>query len=316
MRRLSLLALALFLAGPAPAALVELGGELATPVMRTASLSVDATRSLPTLQSLELAPSRELALSLDAQVRAGVAAATVAEAAKLTTLTEHVTFADASGAKLVLVPFDGKAMPHLSQDSLAEADPEDKLVFANWSLAGGDRYALERAGLKPSEAQRATALGLAPALGHELRHVKLHADAGFDLPGTREEELVTHVDQALAHDEVLRKNPDLKALRRLLERTFLFPHNEALIGPWSRGFGAFADFVLRKNDALPSIAEREKNLAGARYWSEKWGPDAPLIWRDRVARAISFWSDPAQVKRARDFLQAQIDDAYARWRGR
>jgi len=312
------LATALLLLAFAPFAWAEpIVATLGEPIVAiSAPLSAASPLAVPpSIFSPELAAEPLAALDFDRQVRASLGKAVAVEAAKLASLTEHMTYAQSSGAKLVLVPFDGQQLPHLSADALAQAEPGEQLVYLNWSLARSDRYGLERAGLSAAEAQRVTALSLAPVVGHELRHLELRHAAGRDFPGLREEEILTHLDQAEAVDEVFRANPELQGAKNLLNQQFVYLHNDKLLSRWKERFGSVVDYVVAKYSNAPSLSDPRKNAEIARELREAWGndPAVPAIWREKIGRAVEFWEDPDAVAAVTSLIQDRINAAYARY---
>jgi hypothetical protein len=204
----------------------------------------------------------------------------------------------------------------LHEDNLAQMEPEDKLIHLNWDMIGPDRRDYEDAGLTAVEARRVVALSLAPVAGHELLHARLRSEFGAPFPGLVEEEILAHLAQAEAFDEVLRLNPDLKELKPLLDRGFLFPHNRRTWDRWSEGFDSLASFVARKYRGTPSLgddpaqraAEARAQLA---LWQAKPGSVAP-VWITRARQAAEFWENPEEIRRLAEFIELRLSSARAR----
>jgi hypothetical protein len=252
--------------------------------------------------------------------RAATIAALWTELPKVPSLTEPAAYAKADGLRAIALPFEGQTLLGLHEDNLAQFEPEDKLVHFNWDMIGPDRRAYEAAGLSAVESRRVVALSLAPAAGHEFLHARLRSEFGAPFPGLKEEEILTHIAQAEAFDEVLRLNPDLERLKPLLDRGFLFPHNRKVWERWREGFGALASHVLRKYGGTPSLGDDPaERAAQARALIAAWeaapGTVAP-VWITRAKQAAQFWEDPAEVRRLTAFIQARIDLAYARFTSR
>jgi len=299
----------LLLAVPLPAAVLRAPVALsAAAPIPAVSLIAPALGAAPALS----APS----LASDRVERAATVAALWTELAKVPSLVEPAAHAKADGLRAVVLPFKGQAVLGLHEDNLAQMEPEDKLVHFNWDLIGPDRRAYEEAGLSAAESRRLVALSLAPAAGHEFLHARLRSEFGAPFPGLAEEEILTHLAQAEAFDEVLRLNPDLERLRPLLDRGFLFPHGRKTWERWREGFGALASYVLRKYDGTPSLGDDPaKRAAEARAQLARWealpGTVAPA-WLTRARQAAEFWENPEEVRRLTAFIQLRIDRAYAR----
>lgn len=217
-------------------------------------------------------------------------------------------FAKANGLRLVAVPFSAQDLLGLDGDNIAQMEFEDRLVYLNWELIAPDLAALLRKGLSAEEARRAVALLVAPTAAHELLHAKLRLWHGRDFPGTREEEILTHVEQAALFEDVLRGSPWLSRLDAFLTR-----HQRKAWEAWREGFGPAARFVLRKYDGFPSLNEPAKNAKAARKLLARFRAEGgvPPVWLSRLERAIALWDDPGAVAKLVEFLQARIDETAA-----
>jgi hypothetical protein len=275
-----------------------------------------AAAPMPLLSPLAPALSAP-SLSTDRAERSATIAALWTELAKAPSLVEPAAVAKADGLRAIALPFKGQTLLGLHEDNLAQFEPEDKLIHFNWDMIGPDRRAYDAAGLSAEESRRVVALSLAPAAGHEFLHARLRSEFGAPFPGLKEEEILTHIAQAEAYDEVLRLNPDLERLKPLLDRGFLHPHNRKTWERWREGFGALASYVLRKYGDAPSLGDDPaERAAQARALVASWeaapGTVAP-VWIARARRAAEFWENPDEVRRLTAFIQARLDLAYARF---
>ena len=223
--------------------------------------------------------------------RAAVAARLWTELEGLPSLSEPVAYSKKNGLRTILLPFDGQRLLGLDEDSLAQMEPEDRLVYMNWGMIGPDLRDYEAAGLSAYEARRVVALSLAPVAGHEFLHAQLRSQFDKPFPGLKEEEILTHLAQAEAFDEVLRQNPDLERLQPLLDRGFLYPHNRKSWERWRQGFGSLADYVKKRYSDTPSLNDDpSKRAAEARAQAAAWqahpGTVAP-IWLTRTRQAAA-----------------------------
>lgn len=256
------------------------------------------------------APAAPIAPALEAEAaRKAVEAEVWRALGDLDAGRELKAYARANGVKIVLAGFEGRAAEGLDGDNLGQLEWEDRTVFLNWDLAAPDLSALLARGLPPAEAVRALGRLLAPAAVHELTHARLRLMFGSDFPGTREEEIVTHVAQARAFDELLRrKEPAAES------DTFLAAHHRKTWSRWREGFGPLATYVLRKYSSQPSFDDPPGNARRARELlaSLRAGGRAPPHWLGRLARAAALWEDPEAATRLTAFFQARIDAAAAR----
>lgn len=217
-------------------------------------------------------------------------------------------FARANGVRLSVRPFPGESAG-LSEDNLAQYEPEDREVLLNWDLAGPDLAHFQARGLPSADAMTAVGMLLAPVAAHEFTHARLRLMVGSDFPGTREEEILTHQVQAEAYDEVLRVRPDLGRAE-----VFLTHHNHKAWSAWKEGFGPLARYVLRKYSFQPSFDDPALNAKKARELlaSLRAGGRAPPRWLERAERAAELWEDPGAVARLTAYMQARIDAAARR----
>lgn len=241
-----------------------------------------------------------------------VAAQLLVVAQALPTAAPLAAFARATGLDLSVTPFAGKKLMGLDTDHLAQYDAGDRRVYVNWDYVGADHRALEEAGVPAAEM---TALAAVPVLAHEWRHAEMRHAFGADFPGTAEEEILTHLDQAAVLDEVLRSRPNFASQTALLGRLFLYPHSRRLLDLRAQGFGPFAEHILRKYRGLsPTLDDPAKNAADTRAFLaglEAAPGKAPRGWIERTKKNLAFWEDPEQVARLTAFLQERINAAYA-----
>jgi hypothetical protein len=246
---------------------------------------------------------------------AALAAEIHAQALALPSAAPLAAFAERSGISIAVTPFAGKKLMGLDADNLAQYSAGDRRVYVNWDYVGGDRRALEDAGIPAAEARTLTALAAAPVYAHELRHAELREAYGSDFPGLAEEEILTHLDQAAVLAEILRSRPSFAARIPLLEKLFLYPHSRRLVDLRAEGFGPLADHVLRRYRGIsPSLDDPAKNAADARAALERLEADpasAPPGWIEKARANVAFWENPDEVRRLTAFLQERINSAYA-----
>lgn len=250
-----------------------------------------------------------------AAMGAALAAQLLAVAPTLPTAAPLAAFAQATNLDLAVTPFAGKKLMGLDSDHLAQYEAGDRRVYVNWDYVGADQRALEDAGVPVDQARSLTALAAVPVLAHEWRHAEMRHAFGSDFPGTAEEEILTHLDQAAVLDEVMRTRPEFAAHGRLLARLFLYPHSRRLLDLRAQGFGPFAEHILRKYRGLsPTLDDPAKNAADTRAFLaglEASPREAPRGWIERTRKNLAFWEDAEQVRRLTVFLQGRINDAYA-----
>lgn len=241
-----------------------------------------------------------------ADERSALAAEVWRALAALPRAAELRAFARANGLRIVVAPFAGQIHLGLDEDNLAQLEFEDRIIYLNWDMAAPDIGTFMGHGLPVESAREAVALLLAPVAAHELLHAKLRLWHGSDFPGTREEEILTHIEQAEVFDETIRLHPSLAAAD-----CFLVRHNKKVWQPWREGFGPVARYVLRKYDAFPSLNEPQENAQKARRLLAGLPADsrAPPAWRGRLERAIALWDDPEATRRLVSFFQVRIDVA-------
>lgn len=285
-------------------------GAAALPTVRLPSpnLSLPAPLSLLTPPGLPLAASVSRTALPASDVRAALAAEVWRALAGLPRAAELRAFAQANGIRIVVTPFAGQEQLGLDEDNLAQLEVEDRIIYLNWDMAAPDIGTFMGRGMAFEGAREAVALLLAPVAAHEMLHAKLRVWHGSDFPGTREEEILTHMEQAAVFDETLRLHPSLASAE-----SFLVRHNKKVWAPWREGFGPLARYVLRKYDAFPSLNEPQENAQKARRLLAGLPADsrAPPAWRGRLERAIALWEDPEAVGRLVSFFQSRIDAAAA-----
>jgi hypothetical protein len=312
--RRSLSFFVLLLAAPARGATLELRGEPVVAIKP--GLQAAGPSLLPSLSDIAAWPGG--VLEADRDVRVSLSKAAIAQGQRLDALVENFTFAQQNGAKLVLLPFDGvNARLGLNSESVASFMPGYSYALGNWRLIGPDRWGLERAGASPHEAERVTALALAPIVGHELGHLRMRTEVGIDFPANREEEILTHLAQADAYDQAMRAAGNDPRLEEWTRQAFLHRHTAGLRQAWAKGWDELVEHVVKLYGTTASLNDdpaRHAAVVRSVLEAGKRGETfLPAYQIPMLERAVSFWTDPKQVADVASYLAERIAAAHRRY---